>query len=182
VIDQAHGEGTLEWRQGSALLSDAIHYEGVSEPISGLNAVRDILLGRAVKVRDTLQKPVSHKTIIETLWFQHIKTLLLVTLEDVEGNIFMFSPALDLRYEGKKVSTLYPWLCGQLTLRDDRVLYNVGCEEVIQPGKNQIEDQVIAGYPMIVVKVDRWTTFVNSGDIGSFDAVRDVGMHDDVVD
>ena len=65
---------------------------------------------------------VSCKGIIEPLRFEHIKSLLLVLLEDVKWDIFLLCPAFKLRLIGDYVSTLYSKLCGNLRVRDDSEL------------------------------------------------------------
>lgn len=124
-VGHAGGESTLERGERSALFSDAIDNKWVSETVGSFNSVGNIGLCRTIKINDREGEMVSCESVIESLWFQHIKPLFLVTLKYVKGNVFSFCPALQLGLVGDHVTTLYSWLCGNLRLGDDLVLGEV---------------------------------------------------------
>ena len=97
--------------------------------------IRNILLGRTVKVNDGKGKAISTDCVLKPFRLQHIKTLFLVTLKNIKRNMFTGCPTLILGDEGYYVPPLCARLSSDLTLWDNHVPREERSKKVDEPGE-----------------------------------------------
>jgi hypothetical protein len=78
------------------LFRDSRNCERVCKTISSFNAIWDLLLRRSIEVNDGRWETIGRKGVIESLGFQQVKTLALITLQDEERNLLPRGPAFNL--------------------------------------------------------------------------------------